>query len=150
MYKSCLLSILIIGVVGAFDNSMNVIYSDSLISMEENPVGTFILCNNVQPSDLRLHNLGLETSPKIAKNLHLFVLYKSIGTMLVVGACLVLAKTKYRVTVIAIAIFQGGLFLYLNFSDSDIGSNRINSPPPVAFDESPIAQFTKLQKNYYL
>ena len=36
MYRACLLSVFIIGAVGAFDNSMNVIYSETLITMEEN------------------------------------------------------------------------------------------------------------------
>lgn len=147
MYKACLLSVFIIGAVGAFDNSMNVIYSETLITMEENPVGTFILCNNVESSELKLHKRGIETSSAIANNLYVFVLYKSIGTMLVVGACLVLIKTKYRVAVVAIAIFQGGLFLYLNFSDTNFGTQpgRMGQ-----LRVSPIAEFAKLQKNYYL
>jgi hypothetical protein len=144
MYRACLLSALVIGFVGAYDNSMNVIYSETLITMEENPVGTYILCRGVDPADLRLHNLGLSTSPSIKHNLYLFVLYKSIGTMLVVGACLVLSKTKYRAAVIAIAIFQGGLFLYLNFF---VDAGPLN---PIANESTPICDFVKLQKKYYL
>jgi len=147
MYRACLLSVFIIGAVGAFDNSMNVIYSETLITMEENPVGTFILCNNVTQSEIKTHERGLGTSTAIHRNLYLFVLYKSIGTMLVVGACLVLVKTKYRVAVVAIAIFQGGLFLYLNFYDTNF------STPPDSMGQlrvSPIAEFAKLQKDYYL
>ena len=147
MYRACLLSVFIIGAVGAFDNSMNVIYSETLITMEENPVGSFILCNNVEQSEINLHKMGFGTSTAIHRNLYLFVLYKSIGTMLVVGSCLVLVKTKYRVAVVAIAIFQGGLFLYLNFSDTNF------NPPSGSMGQlrtGPIAEFTKLQKDYYL
>ena len=145
MNKLCLLAIFVIGFVGVYDNCMNVIYSETLISMEENPVGSFILTYNVTSEELIAHNRGLETSTSIHENLLLFVLYKASGTLLVLAACIVLCKTKYRAAIIVIAIIQGLLFYYLSFKGQEHpGDYRLNK------ENTPISKFINMNKKYYL
>ena len=145
MNKLCLLAIFVIGFVGVYDNCMNVIYSETLISMEENPVGSFILTHNVTSEELKAHNRGLETSTSIHENLLLFVLYKASGTLLVIAACLVLCKTKYRAAIIVISMIQGLLFYYLSFKEPEhLRGYRLN------MQNTPIAKFINMNKKYYL
>ena len=143
MTKVCLLSIFIIGFVGIYDNCMNVIYSESLIIHEENPIGSFILTRNVSEDELSRQVVHGEVSAGIYNNLVNFVMYKALGTFLVIAACLVLCKTKYRSAIIVVAFLQACLFYYLSFYDVEDPHKLLKQ------EDTPIAKFVKLNTKYF-
>ena len=86
--------ILIIGLVSVFDTYLSLIYSPHLRQLEQNPLGNWLL------------DVG---------GLQLFVETKAVCTILVVITSFLLIKTKYRLAIVGVLIFQVLLFLYLNF-----------------------------------
>lgn len=84
------------GFVCCYDNMLSVVYSESLPQLEQNPIGSYLIDTG---------GVGL------------FVVVKAVTTVLVVMFLYGLSLTRYRSIVILAAIFQAGLFLYLNFYD---------------------------------
>jgi hypothetical protein len=90
--------ILIIGLVSVFDTYLSVIYSPHLRQLEQNPLGQYLLDTG---------------------GLTLFVEVKSVCTLIVVSLSFWLMKTKYKLAIVGVLIFQILLFLYLNFYTYD-------------------------------
>lgn len=86
--------ILIIGLVSVYDTYISIIYSQYLGMLEQNPIGKQLL--------------------KIG-GLVLFIEVKAVCTVLSVLISFLLVKTKYRLAIIPVLLFQVGLFFYLNF-----------------------------------
>lgn len=117
MFKLC---ILVIGLVGAYDNCLNVIFEDSLLDLEQNQVGRWLL----------------------RQGLHVFVEVKAVMTLLVVAVCFRLEKTRYRVAIPFVAVVQMSLLLYLTFA-SHAGTE------PKDLETSPSQHFVAMQCNYW-
>jgi hypothetical protein len=112
--------ILIIGAVSAYDNSMSVIYGETLHAHESNPVGLWLL------------SMGLDV----------FVTAKAITTLAVVLSCFVLAKSRYKSAIPVVASIQAVLFLYLSFYDS-------SSHHSCGLSVSPFSEFLSMQAKYW-
>ena len=100
-----LLAALIIGAISIYDNYMTVIYSRSLRTMEQNPIGYWIM------------GVG---------GLYSFVAIKSLTTMIAVFICIELAYTKYRMAIPYVLLSQILLFCHLNFSGASV--HDVNTP----------------------
>ncbi len=87
--------ILLIGLISVYDTALIVVYGNLINELERNPVGNWLL------------DVG---------GIPLFALVKSILTLVVVSLCILLVKTKYRVTILGVFFFQLCLFFYLTFS----------------------------------
>lgn len=87
----------VIGFVSAYDTALIYIYSEDIVDLEQNPIGSWLLAKG---------------------GVSLFVDVKSVCTLLaiVVGLCVV--KNKYRVALIPVLLFQIALFYYLTFYES--------------------------------
>lgn len=99
--------ILIIGLISVYDTALIVIYGDSIYRLEQNPVGNWLMYRGGIP---------------------LFAATKAILTICVVTCCMLLVKTKYRVTIFGVLLFQVLLFLWLTFG----GDRPFEGPNPVA------------------
>lgn len=86
--------IFLIGLISVYDTALIVVYRNTINEMERNPVGDWLLNQGGVP---------------------LFAFVKSILTLCVVLCCILLVKTKYRVTIFGVLLFQCLLFLYLTF-----------------------------------
>tara|TARA_Y100001938_G_scaffold82736_1_gene113851 strand:- start:66 stop:476 length:411 start_codon:yes stop_codon:yes gene_type:complete len=82
------------GLISVYDNVMNVIFFDSLPMDERNPFASWLIS--------RVGVAGL-------------VEIKAITTILAVFTMLCLLKTKYRIVILPVCLFQLGLFYYLTF-----------------------------------
>ena len=82
------------GLISVYDNVMNVIFFESLPRDEQNPVASWIISES-----------GVNGLIEI----------KSLGTVCAVAIMLVLAKTRYRLAIWGVFIFQIALFCYLTF-----------------------------------
>jgi len=80
--------------ISVYDNVMNVIFYHDLPLNEENPFASWLIA--------KVGVAGL-------------VQIKSYSTILAVSIMLLLAKTKYRVVILPVFIFQLFLFCYLTF-----------------------------------
>jgi hypothetical protein len=98
--------ILIIGLISVYDTALIVIYGDSIYSLEKNPVGNWLMTQGGVP---------------------LFATMKAILTICVVSCCILLVKTKYRVTIFGVLLFQVLLFLWLTFG----GHSPFDGPNPL-------------------
>lgn len=88
-------AIFFIGVVCCYDNMLSVIYRDSLVEMEENPLGSWLI------------EYGVD----------FFILVKAIATVLAVMFLYALSFTKWKRLILAAAVGQAYLLWYLNFYD---------------------------------
>lgn len=98
--------ILIIGLISVYDTALIVIYGDSIYRLEQNPVGNWLMYRGGIP---------------------LFAATKAILTICVVTCCMLLVKTKYRVTIFGVLLFQVLLFLWLTFA----GGRPFEGPNPL-------------------
>ena len=101
------LSILLIGLISVYDIYLTLIYSEYIEMMEANPLAKWIICEH---------------------GLYSFILTKAICTLVVCSICFLLLKTKYKIAVYGVLIYQIALFLALNFWVSD-------KHTPVSFSE---------------
>ena len=92
------LSILLIGLISIYDIYLTLIYSEYIEMMEANPLAKWIICEH---------------------GLYSFILTKSICTLLVCLICFLLSKTKYKIVIYGVLVYQIILFLALNFWVSD-------------------------------
>ncbi len=82
------------GFISVYDNVMNVIFFNSLPQDERNPFGSWII-----------EKFGVEGLVEI----------KSVTTILAVALMLILLKTKYKIVILPVCLFQIALFYYLTF-----------------------------------
>ena len=82
------------GLISVYDNVMNVVFYKDLPLIEKNPFASWVI-----------EKVGVSGLVEI----------KACGTMLAVSLMLLLAKTKYKVVIIPVFIFQLALFCYLSF-----------------------------------
>jgi len=95
--KSYVLSALLVllsGLISVYDNVMNVIFYDQLPRTEQNPIASWIIKEG-----------GVASLVQI----------KSVTTILAVAIMLALIKTKYKIVILPVFLFQIGLFFYLTF-----------------------------------
>lgn len=85
----------IAALISVFDNVMNVVFMETLESEEKNPVASWIIENH---------------------GVYGLVKFKAIGTIMATIIMFLLAKTKYRIVIIPIFVFQLVLFLYLSLA----------------------------------
>jgi len=95
----------IISIVSIFDLVLSHIHRETLLEMEQNPVGTLLIQTG---------------------GVNLLIGVKIVGTVIAVIACGFLCKTKYRPTVFVVTVFQVLLFFYLNF-DIGMGGSDIHA-----------------------
>lgn len=93
-YALSALLVLLSGLISVYDNVMNVIFYDQLPRTEQNPIASWIIKEG-----------GVASLVQI----------KSVTTILAVAIMLVLIKTKYRIVILPVFLFQIGLFFYLTF-----------------------------------
>lgn len=98
--------ILVIGAVAAYDNSMTWIYSETIVELEQNPVGSWLLEQG---------------------GVSLFITVKAAATVLLAGVLFGLTRTKYRWLVAGAFTFQLVMFAYLNLFSMERGHLVINS-----------------------
>jgi len=99
--------IFLIGLISVYDTVLIVLYGDAIFRLEQNPLGKWLLNHGGVPT---------------------FALAKSILTLCVVICCILLVKTKYRVTILGVLSFQCLLFLYLTFYTD---SGGLHGPNPL-------------------
>ena len=100
-----LICLLIIGAVSAFDTYVSIKFPGFILDNEQNPVAKIII-----------QNFGLYN----------FILVKCFCTFFVLMACWGLTRTKYKVTIVFVTIFQVMLFLYLVFYSSKTSIEKDN------------------------
>ena len=100
-------AIFFIGVVCCYDNMLSVIYRDTLVEMEKNPLGLWLI------------EYGVD----------FFVLVKAINTVLAVMVLYAVSFTKWRMLIFAVAFGQAYLFYYLNFYDLIDGQDTPSTTP---------------------
>ena len=83
------------GLISVYDNVMNVIFYEDLPRTEQNPIASWIIANAGGVAGL--------------------VQTKAVTTIMAVGVMLGLIKTKYRVVILPVFLFQLYLFYYLTF-----------------------------------
>lgn len=89
------LSILLIGLISIYDIYLTLAYAEYIVDMEIYHVSRWIMAEYGVPQ---------------------FVLLKSFLTLVVCLSCFFISKTKYKIAVYGVAIYQILLFLYLNLS----------------------------------
>ena len=89
-----LLLIFLSGLISVYDNVMNVVFYEELPQTEQNPVANWII------------GVGGVAG---------LVQIKAAGTMMAVITMLLLMKSKYKIVIIPVFLFQLGLFCYLTF-----------------------------------
>jgi len=100
--------ILLIGLVSAYDTALTAVYSETIWEMEQNPVGKWLLSQGGVP---------------------LFIEIKAFMTLCVVVFCMFLTRTKYKVTIIGVCLFQLWLFYWLTFSGRKLaGQEHVVNP----------------------
>lgn len=88
------IAILIIGLISVYDVYLTLIYAEYIAMMERNLVAKWII-----------REFGV----------YPFITIKSCTTLLVCIICFFLSKTKYKIAIYGVLIYQIGLFLALNF-----------------------------------
>jgi hypothetical protein len=89
-----IISIFIIAIISFYDIYLSAIYSDHLDYLEQNLICRWLIYNG---------------------GLNFFLLLKFISTLMVCAICFHLLKTKYKIAIYGVLIFQIYLFLFLNF-----------------------------------
>jgi len=103
------------GMISVYDNVMNVVFFNDLPRTEQNPMASWIIDSG---------------------GVSLLVQVKAVTTILAVIVMLGLIKTKYRVVILPVFLFQLGLFCYLTvYVDSgDVFSRDVISPIQIFFE----------------
>ena len=125
-----LMMILVAGAISAFDNTMTWIYRDTILDLEKNPIGLWLLSKGGAP---------------------LFVAVKAVTTLLLVLYLVLLLKTKYKRFITVAFFFQIVLFVYMNMFSIrkggiafDLKSQHWESP-----EYHPIQSFLQFIGRYY-
>ena len=125
-----LMMIFVIGVISAYDNTMTWVYRDTILDLEQNPVGLWLLSKGGAP---------------------LFVAVKAVTTLLLVLYLVLLLKTKYKRLITVAFFFQIVLFIYINMFSIrkggialDLKSQHWESP-----EYHPIQSFLQFIGRYY-
>lgn len=84
----------IIGIISVYDTYLTLIYPYDVYMNEQNPLAEFII-----------HNNGIAN----------FITIKAFTTIITVCLLIMLMKTKYRISIVLVCLFQLYLFYYLNF-----------------------------------
>lgn len=84
----------IIGIISVYDTYLTLIYPYDVYMNEQNPLAEFII-----------HNNGIAN----------FITVKAFTTIITVCLLIMLMKTKYRISIVLVCLFQLYLFYYLNF-----------------------------------
>ena len=122
--------ILVIGAVAAYDNSMTWIYSETIVELEQNPVGSWLLEQG---------------------GVSLFVTVKAAATLLLVGVLFGLTRTKYRWLIAGTFTLQLAVFAYLNLFSMEQGHLVINSLFRGDGESThPITTWIEFMKGFYL
>lgn len=122
--------ILLIGAVSAYDNTMTWIYSDTIVELEKNPVGVWLLEQG---------------------GVSLFITVKAAATLLLVGVLFVLSRTKYRWLIIPAFVFQLGMFAFLNLFciDGPTGMPVLDWGPRRWERVHPVNEWIDFMTNFY-
>jgi len=120
--------ILVIGAVAAYDNSMTWIYSETIVELEQNPVGSWLLEQG---------------------GVSLFITVKAAATLLLVGVLFGLTRTRYRWLIAGAFTFQVVMFAYLNLCSMERGFLIVNSPFE-SRSTHPIDTWIEFMKGFYL
>lgn len=122
--------ILVIGVVAAYDNSMTWIYSETIVELERNPAGVWLLEQG---------------------GVSLFITVKAVATLLLVGMLIGLSRTKYRWLVVVAFVFQLGMFGFLNLFciDGPTGLPTIDWTSRRWEKSHPVSEWIDLMANFY-
>ena len=86
--------IFVSGLIAVYDNVLSIIFAECLPEMEQNPVASYIIEHAGVP---------------------LLVQWKAFGTLAATLLMCGLVYTKYRISIVAVFIFQSVLFCYLTF-----------------------------------
>jgi len=97
--------------ISVYDNILNVIYTDGLLTREKNPVGTWLI----------------ETG-----GVSLFVTIKAITTIIAALLAIRIVYSKYRIALVVVLIFQVFLFIYLSFYGGEMFYDVLS------YDETPM------------
>lgn len=126
----CLMMILVVGAISAFDNTMTWIYRDTILDLEKNPIGLWLLSKGGAP---------------------LFVAVKAVTTLLLVLYLVILLKTKYKKLITVAFVFQLGIFIYLNMFSTRGNELVLNlkSHPGESPEYHPIQSFLQFIGRYY-
>lgn len=125
-----LMMILVVGAISAFDNTMTWIYKDTILDLEKNPIGLWLLSKGGPP---------------------LFVAVKAVATLLLVLYLVILLKTKYKKLITVAFVFQLGIFIYLNMVSTRGNEVVLNlkSQPGESPEYHPIQSFLQFIGRYY-
>tara|TARA_B100002052_G_scaffold30119_1_gene23373 strand:- start:787 stop:1212 length:426 start_codon:yes stop_codon:yes gene_type:complete len=126
----CLMMILVIGAISAYDNTMTWIFRETIAELEQNPVGSWLLEQGGVP---------------------LFVAVKAVATLLLVLYLVILVKTKYKKLITVAFVFQLGIFIYLNMVSTRGNEVVLNlkSHPGESPEYHPIQSFLQFIGRYY-
>lgn len=126
----CLMMILVIGAISAYDNTMTWIFRETIAELEQNPVGSWLLEQGGVP---------------------LFVAVKAVATLLLVLYLVILLKTKYKKLITVAFVFQLGIFIYLNMVSTRGNEVVLNlkSHPGESPEHHPIQSFLQFIGRYY-
>lgn len=126
----CLMMILVIGAISAYDNTMTWIFRETIAELEQNPVGSWLLEQGGVP---------------------LFVAVKAVATLLLVLYLVILLKTKYKKLITVAFVFQLGIFIYLNMVSTRGNEVVLNlkSHPGESPEYHPIQSFLQFIGRYY-
>ena len=126
----CLMMILVIGAISAYDNTMTWIFRETIAELEQNPVGSWLLEQGGVP---------------------LFVAVKAVTTLLLVLYLVILLKTKYKKLITVAFVFQLGIFIYLNMVSTRGNEVVLNlkSHPGESPEYHPIQSFLQFIGRYY-
>jgi hypothetical protein len=98
-----LVMILAIGMISAYDSWLTYIYSNDMIRIERNPLSRVIM-----------QTTSVET----------FIAFKMFNTLFVCFVLFYLIKTKFKLVIAGVFLFQLWLFYYLNFeTDGQTGAD---------------------------
>lgn len=122
--------ILLIGAVSAYDNTMTWIYSDTIVELEMNPVGVWLMEQG---------------------GVSLFITVKAAATLLLVGVLFGLSRTKYRWLIIPTFVFQLGMFAFLNLFciDGPTGMPVLDWGPHRWEKVHPVNEWIDFMTNFY-
>lgn len=125
-----LMMILVIGAISAYDNTMTWIYRDTILDLEKNPIGLWLLSKG---------------------GASLFVAVKAVATLLLVLYLVILLKTKYKKLITVAFVFQLGIFIYLNMFSTRGNELVLNlkSQPGESPEYHPIQSFLQFIGRYY-
>lgn len=120
--------VLVVGVIAAFDNTMTWIYSDTIVELEQNPVGVWLLERG---------------------GVFLFIAVKAGCTLLLSGLLIVLSYTKHRWAVVVAFLWQIVVFAFLNFTTMHKGEFTIQLHTSRWEAMHPINEYGKFLAEFY-